>query len=133
VVKRKIFVGCATSSIAFLTCDASSALFDRCFLVSFYFIHFYLPRLLSPPGEDDVGRTAILDEIANFLKDYGSYLRMDTSLVYASALKATSVIDVLLNISNHDPRHREALNQITKPGSMVFYEPVSHGDYDAVH
>ena len=133
MVKRKIFVGCATSAIAFLTCDTSTALFDRCFLVSFYFVHFYLPRLLSPPGEDDEGRTVILGEIANFLKDYGSYLRMDTSLVYASALKATSVIDILLNIANHDPRHREALKQMTMPGSMVFYEPVRHGDCDALH
>ncbi len=65
------------------------------------------------------------DAIATFLKEYGSYLRMDTCLAYASVLKATFVIDLLLSIAKHDPRHREAMKQMSKSTSMVFYEPVS--------
>jgi hypothetical protein len=64
------------------------------------------------------------DVISTFLKEYGSYLRMDTCLAYASVLKATFVIDLLLSIAKHDPRHREAMKQISKSSSMVFYEPV---------
>ena len=64
-------------------------------------------------------------EITTFLKDYGSYLRMDTCLAYASVLRATFVIDLLLSIAKHDPRHREAMKQMSKSTSMVFYESVS--------
>jgi hypothetical protein len=69
------------------------------------------------------------DDISTFLKEYGSYLRMDTCLAYASVLKATFVIDLLLNIAKHDPRHREAMKQMSKSTSMVFYEPVSSNQY----
>lgn len=89
--------------------------------MTFYFVHSLLPKLMKQENE---GPSSILDDIATFLQDYGSYLRMDTCLVYASALKATTVIEILLRIAKHDPRHREALKQMTKTGAMVFYEPV---------
>ena len=65
------------------------------------------------------------DEIAVFMGEYGSYLKMDTCLAYAAALKADSVVDILLRIARHDPRHREVIKQLTKSTTMVFYEPVS--------
>ena len=72
------------------------------------------------------------DTIAAFLKDYGSYLRMDTCLAYASVLRATFVIDLLLSIAKHDPRHREAMKQMSKSTSMLFYEPVSSKNVNIV-
>ena len=70
--------------------------------------------------------------IAAFLKEYGSYLRMDTCLAYASVLRATFVIDLLLSIAKHDPRHREAMKQMSKSTSMLFYEPVSSKNVNIV-
>lgn len=94
-----------------------------CFLVTFYFIHALLPRLMASNKHN--GPDGTEDTISTFLKDYGSYLRMDTCLAYASVLRATFVIDLLLSIAKHDPRHREAMKQMSKSTSMVFYEPVS--------
>jgi hypothetical protein len=73
------------------------------------------------------------DEITIFMKEYGSYLRMDTCLAYASVLKATAVIDLLLAIAKHDPRHRDAIKQMSKSMSMVFYEPVSEKNLISFH
>ena len=81
-----------------------------------------MPKLLDPENYNTASEC--LDEIISFMKEYGAYLRMDTCLVYASVLKAHSVIDTLLNIAKHDPRHREVVKQLSKSTAMVFYEPV---------
>ena len=78
------------------------------------------------------GTDSTEDDIAAFLKEYGSYLRMDTCLAYASVLKANFVIELLLSIAKHDPRHREAMKQMSKSTSMVFYEPVSTKTQDTI-
>jgi hypothetical protein len=65
------------------------------------------------------------DEIVVFLGEYGSYLKMDTCLAYASALKFEAVVDLLLSIAKYDPRHKEVMKQASKVNAMVFYEPVS--------
>ena len=116
--KRKFYSRLFYFFLVFLT-----LLRCRCFLVTFYFIHSLLPRLLASNthnAPDDIE-----DTIAIFLKEYGSYLRMDTCLAYASVLRVTFVVELLLNIAKHDPRHREAMKQMSKSTSMVFYEPVS--------
>lgn len=64
------------------------------------------------------------DEIVVFLGEYGSYLKMDTCLAYASALKFEAVVDLLLSIAKYDPRHKEVMKQTSKSTAMVFYEPV---------
>ncbi len=82
-----------------------------------------MPRLMLDKQGDGLEKAR--DEIVVFLGEYGSYLRMDTCLAYAAVLKADTVVDLLLSIAKHDPRHREMIKQTTKSTSMVFYEPVS--------
>jgi hypothetical protein len=91
-----------------------------CFLTTFYFIHALLPRLLHETGDVETAT----DDIVVFLGEYGSYLRMDTCLAYAGVLKSETVVDLLLSIAKHDPRHREVMKQLSRSTSMVFYEPV---------
>jgi hypothetical protein len=81
-----------------------------------------MPRLLFDKEGD--GFQKARDEIVLFLSEYGSYLKMDTCLSYAAVLEADIVVDQLLSIAKHDPRHREVIKQTTKSTSMVFYEPV---------
>ena len=82
-----------------------------------------MPRLMLDKQCDGLEKAR--DEVVVFLGEYGSYLRMDTCLAYAAVLKADTVVDLLLGIAKHDPRHREMIKQTTKSTSMVFYEPVS--------
>jgi hypothetical protein len=91
--------------------------------VTFYFIHALLPLLMNSDKLNEASRTQ--KQIKDFLSDYGSYLRMDTCLSYASVLKASDVVDQLLSIAKYDPRHREAMKQMSKSMTMVFYESVS--------
>jgi len=65
------------------------------------------------------------EEIVEFLRQYGSYLKLHTCLAYAAVLKAETVIDHLLGIAKYDPRHREVIKQTSKSTAMIFYEPVS--------
>jgi hypothetical protein len=39
-------------------------------------------------------------------------------------LKSESVVAKLLELAKHDPRHLEALKDISKVDSLVLYEPV---------
>lgn len=67
----------------------------------------------------------LLEEAIGFVRTFGSYLKLHTSLVYAAAAHADEVIDVLLDLARHDPRHKELMKLGVKPHSLVFYEPVS--------
>jgi hypothetical protein len=69
---------------------------------------------------------AAKDEIVVFLGEFGSYLKLDTCLAYASALKFEAVVDLLLSIAKYDPRHKEVIKHTSKSIGMVFYEPVRH-------
>jgi hypothetical protein len=121
--RGEAYVSCAECMFFIVGTLTQQFVLCSCFLVTFYFVHVLLPKLMI--SQDKEGSVSILGDILTYLRDYGSYLRMDTCLVYSSALKATSVIDMLLSIAKHDPRHREAIKQMTKSGAMVFYEPVS--------
>jgi hypothetical protein len=85
------------------------------------------------PSQDSLGTSsssteengAVKDDIVVFLGEFGSYLKLDTCLAYASALKFEAVVDLLLSIAKYDPRHKEVIKQTSKSIGMVFYEPVS--------
>lgn len=63
-------------------------------------------------------------QIKDFVKRFGSYLKLHTCFAYAAALKAEPVIDVLLELSRHDPKHRDVMKHTSKSSSWLFYEPV---------
>jgi hypothetical protein len=44
--------------------------------------------------------------------------------VYASALKANIVIENLLSLAKHDPRHKEVMKELSRDSSLILYEPV---------
>lgn len=62
---------------------------------------------------------------------FGSYLKMQTCLSYAAILHAEDVVESLLAVAKHDPRHKEVLKQMSRTNSMIFYEPVSFIDTEA--
>ena len=95
-----------------------------CFLVTYYFIHAMLPRLMHTKTKEGPDSDKGRDEIVVFMGEYGSYLKLDTCFAYAAVLQADSVVDILLSIAKYDPRHREVIKQTSKSVSMVFYEPV---------
>ncbi|GKY96058.1 hypothetical protein MPSEU_000566000 [Mayamaea pseudoterrestris] len=94
---------------------------ETCFLTTFYFIEKVL-AMLHPPVTSAIHMDAVEDEIISFIATYGSYLKMHTCLVCAGALGPTRVMDVLLSLAKHDPRHKEVIKQLTKATSLVFYE-----------
>lgn len=100
--------------------------FSRCFLITFYFIHALLTKLITK--QDEEVRENVEQEIIPFIETYGSYLKLHTCLAYAAVLKAENVILSLLSLAKHDPRHREVMKHTSK-SSMVFYEPVRFLDY----
>jgi hypothetical protein len=71
-----------------------------------------------------IGAMPLLEEISEFITTYGSYLKIHTCLAYASAMSAEEVIDSLLDVAKHDPKHKEVMKQISKTNALVFYEPV---------
>jgi len=79
-----------------------------------------LPKLKQSPTKQST-----LPSTLQFLRRYGAYLKLHVCLVHAALIKAVDVVDMLLKIARHDPRHREALRNASKKGSLLFYEPVS--------
>lgn len=108
--------------------DATISIFS-CFLVTYYFSQKLLPKLL-PKIECDDDISKALDQILDFVKEFGSYLKLHTCLAYAAVLKAEQVIDLLLDLAKHDPKHKETVKRFSKGVSLVFYEPVS--DFRAI-
>jgi hypothetical protein len=102
--------------------------FDRCFLTTYYFTQKLLPKLLARRKGDsanDEGDKELLDETLTFVRTFGAYLKLHTSIAHAAAVYAGEVIDVLLELARHDPRHKELMKHVVKSSSLVFYEPVS--------
>lgn len=64
-------------------------------------------------------------ELVEFVKKYGAYLKLHTCLAYAAALKRTDVIDALLDLAEHDLRHREVIKLFSRRNALILYEPVS--------
>ena len=65
-------------------------------------------------------------ELVVFVKKFGAYMKLHTCLAYAAALERTDVIDALLDLAEHDLRHREVLKLFSRRNALILYEPVSH-------
>ena len=65
------------------------------------------------------------DEAVEFVKVYGAYLNLHLSLVCAAMLRINAIIEALLALAKHDPRHREVKKELSKATSLVLYDPVS--------
>jgi hypothetical protein len=99
----------------------------RCVLVTFYFTQEILPSLASSGktlGTNGVADSVGTEDAIEFVHVYGSYLWLHLSLVYAATLRADAVIENLLALSEHDPRHREVMKELSKASSLILYEPV---------
>jgi hypothetical protein len=100
-----------------------------CVLVTFYFTQEILPSLASSGkslGANGVTDSVEMEEAVEFVHLYGSYLWLHLSLVYATTVRAEAVIEKLLALSKHDPRHREVMKELSKASSLILYEPVRH-------
>lgn len=96
---------------------------NRCVLVTFYFTQQLLPSL-AVAGVEGATRSARSDEAVEFVKMFGAYLRLHLCFVCAAMMKADAVIEELLALSKFDPRHREAMKELSKSSSFVLYDPV---------
>jgi hypothetical protein len=74
-------------------------------------------------GEDKCSKE---EEVASFVKKYGAYLQIHSCLSYSAAVKAETAISELLLIAYHDPSHRDALKEIQRGKTLIFYDTVSH-------
>lgn len=95
--------------------------------MTFYFTQEILPSLASSGkslGTNGVADSVGMDSAIKFVHVYGSYLWLHLSLVYASALKANIVIENLLALAKHDPRHKEVMKELSRDSSLILYEPV---------
>lgn len=90
--------------------------------MTFYFTQKLLPRMLHVDGDDEKQR--VIEELASFVNEYGAYLKLHTCLAYAAVVHAENVIDMLLNVARHDPKHKEYTKALTKGQALIFYEPV---------
>ena len=96
---------------------------ETCFLTTYYFTQHLLPRLL--PVRDQNANVEILEDITDFVLQFGSYLRLHTCLAYAAVLKAPTLINSLLEVARFDPRHREVMKQTSRPSALIIYDSVS--------
>ena len=80
-------------------------------------------------AENQVGAggklSSVDQEPTAFIKKYGAYLQMHTSLTYAALMNAEAVICDLLSVAEHDPSHLEAAREIRKGNTLMFYDHVS--------
>lgn len=100
-----------------------------CVLVTFYFTQEILPSLASSGKSFDangVAESVGMEDAVEFVHLYGSYLWLHLSLVYAATMRADAVIENLLALSKHDPRHREVMKELSKASSLILYEAVRH-------
>jgi hypothetical protein len=67
----------------------------------------------------------VIETLKDFVRQFGAYLKLHTCLAYAASLKAEAIVEILLDLAKHDPRHREVMKLTSKIGSLVLYEPVS--------
>jgi hypothetical protein len=88
--------------------------------LTYYFITVILAQLEKNPEESEVNEKA-----TTFVHRFGAYLKLHACLVVANSCKAESVIKVLLELAQHDPRHKDVSKHIARTGSLVLYEEVS--------
>lgn len=115
------------SPVSYANSPADLSPIERCVLVTFYFTQEMLPSVASSnnaASSQDVAEKIQLRDLVEFVDVYGSYLKLHLSLVHAAAVRADEVVNRLLDLSRHDPRHREVMKELSKT-SLVLYEPVS--------
>jgi hypothetical protein len=95
---------------------------ETCFLTTYFFSQQLLPSLLYT-GKSLIVSTA-LEEILDFVGEYGAYLKLHTCLAYAAVLKSSQLVDSLLEVAKFDPRHREVMKETMKPSALVIYDSV---------
>ena len=88
---------------------------NSCFLVTY----FCTEKVI---GDHQDGAQNTIDA-GSFIDTYGAYLQIQTCLVFASFVKAGSVISDILRIARDDPNHRDAIKDIQKSDG-VFYDSV---------
>ncbi len=91
-----------------------------CYLLTYFFITGILTVL-----ETDLGDSEINEKATTFVHRFGAYLKLHACLVAAASCKAENVIKVLLDLAQHDPRHKDVAKHIARMGSLVLYEEVS--------
>ncbi|KAL3943392.1 MAG: hypothetical protein SGBAC_002558 [Bacillariaceae sp.] len=92
---------------------------ETCFLVTYYFTQYLLEAFMI--GEEKDIKAAETETIA-FIRKYGAYLQLHTSLSSAAAANAGAPIKELLKLAKSDPTHREAMRDLKGAGSLVFYD-----------
>jgi hypothetical protein len=97
---------------------------ETCFLISFYFTQEILPGMAENGSGWRNTKSSTETDALEFVDMYGAYLKLPMALAYASFLRSESVVAKLLELAKHDPRHLEALKDISKVDSLVLYEPV---------
>lgn len=99
---------------------------ETCFLTTYYFTQHLLPRLLPGGGATKPNSDSeTLEELLDFVSQFGSYLKLHTCLAYAAVLKSSKLIDSLLEVAKFDPRHREVMKQTSRPSALIIYDSVS--------
>jgi hypothetical protein len=93
---------------------------NSCFLLTYLFTQSLLPQF-KDRGQSDT----VVEKLKDFVRQFGAYLKLHTCLAYAASLKAEAIVEILLDLAKHDPRHREVMKLTSKIGSLVLYEPVS--------
>ena len=100
-------------------------LVSRCFLLTYLFTQSLLPQLKDQADEESVKK------VKDFVRRFGAYLRLHTCLAYASSLKSEAVVEILLDLAQRDPQHREVIKHASQAGALMLYEPVridQHGE-----
>ena len=120
--------------------------FSRCYLVTFYFIRHLLASSAitttnaegkessidswietSNTGANNTGNTTPdEEEVVDFIKSYGAYLKLHTCIVRASDAGSGPILRALLDMSRFDLRHRDCLKRLSNKQTTFFlYESVS--------
>ena len=100
---------------------------DRCYLLTYFFITGILSLFENTSDSSEVNEKA-----TTFVHRFGAYLKLHACLVAAASSRAESVIRVLLELAQHDPRHKDVAKHIARMGSLVLYEEVSKRIFSSV-
>lgn len=116
-----------------------------CYLVTFYFTHQLLPQLKgkgmtaehqSPntwtSKSNSMAFSPEEEEVIGFVKTFGAYLKLHTSLICASDAGSGVIIRTLLDMARFDLRHREFLKGLSNQQTFLLYEPVSLASWRSV-
>ena len=112
-----------------------------CYIVTFYFTHQLLPRLKGTTPKvlsadtwmnecDSVPSFPEEEQIIEFVKTFGAYLKLHTCLVCASDTGSGLVVRTLLDMARFDLRHREFLKALSNKQAFLLYEPVSFKPFE---